>query len=288
MSHLITASSATDAFLQLVYVLNQHPDYVTAPRGLETRECIGVLVKLRNPFDRIVGVTSRHISLRYLIGEWLWYERASNSLQEISYYSKFWNDISDDGVTANSAYGYRIFGRHPLIGINQWECIRQQLLHDRDSRRAVVTIRMGTDLDLKSNDVPCTISLQFIIRDHRLHLLTNMRSNDLILGFVYDLACFTLFQEKMLCELQVHDSSLEMGEYFHFVSSLHVYRRHDQMIDNILAMPEDVALCMMPRMRNITEISRLQVNEAILRTKSGQPLLPLEDEFCRWCMDALR
>ena len=46
----------------------------------------------------------REISLHYLVGEFLWYERVSNLLNEISCYSRFWNKISDNGINSNSSY----------------------------------------------------------------------------------------------------------------------------------------------------------------------------------------
>ena len=107
--------------------------------------------------------------------------------------------ISDDGLTANSAYGARIFKKNKIIAnetLNQWEYVKNELMNDPDSRRAVVHIRVPQDSATAKLDVPCTLTLQFFIRDKKLHMIVNMRSSDIIFGLTYDVPAFTLFQEK--------------------------------------------------------------------------------------------
>jgi thymidylate synthase len=65
-----------------------------------------------------------------------------------------------------------------------------------------------------------------------LHQVASMRSSDLILGIAYDIPAFTLFQELLALELGV-----ECGSYTHTSNSLHIYSRHDDMIQNILKDP---------------------------------------------------
>jgi thymidylate synthase len=79
--------------------------------------------------------------------------------------------------------------------------------------------------------MPCTISLQYLIRDDKLYAITTMRSNDAYLGFRNDLYCFTELQKKMAKELNV-----ELGWYQHQVGSLHLY--HDKL-DKIIEALKD-------------------------------------------------
>jgi len=39
--------------------------------------------------------------------------------------------------------------------------------------------------------------MQFMVRRRRLHLLTNMRSNDAFIGLPHDIFAFTMLQEIM-------------------------------------------------------------------------------------------
>jgi hypothetical protein len=81
-----------------------------------------------------------------------------------------------------------------------------ELLKDHDSRRALVLINRANDqiyaVDHGSKDVPCTLSLQFFVRDNKLHLHAHMRSNDVFWGLTYDLFSFTMLQEVMMLELR--------------------------------------------------------------------------------------
>lgn len=68
--------------------------------------------------------------------------------------------------------------------------------------------------------MPCTVTYRFFIRDGRLEMHTSMRSQDLWLGFPYD-----LFTATTLQELLAGWCGVDVGAYHHEVSSLHLYRR---------------------------------------------------------------
>ncbi len=141
----------------------------------------------------------------------------TNSLEFISYYLSRYQDESEDGRTVYGAYGPRLF---KLRGINQINNIRR-LLKKRDSRRAVIQLFDAKDIAKRHKDVPCTCTMQFMVRRRRLHLLTNMRSNDAFIGLPHDIFAFTMLQEIMARSL-----GLELGTYFHLVGSLHLYKRN--------------------------------------------------------------
>lgn len=283
----IVANSANEAFIKIAEVLNEKPDFISSPRKWETRELLGAFVVINNPYDRLVINIHRKISLKYFIGEWLWYERGSNLNDEISYYSSFWKNISDDKKSNNSAYGYRILGIDPRVDVNQWNWVKRQLIIDKESRRAVIFIASPKDMNLKTKDFPCTISLQFFIRENQLYLIANMRSNDLVLGFTYDVPSFTLFQEKMLIELQNNYPDLKMGKYIHIAGSIHIYKKHYAMIQDVIREKENNLEINMPKMFDLKEIKKLQYNEKIIRNKENKKLKKLSDNFCIWCQNIL-
>jgi thymidylate synthase len=173
-----------------------------------------------------------------MVAECLWYLSGNNSTTWISNYAPFWMNISDDGSTANSAYGARIFKQYKYHDYNgkipcqwtQWQYVIDELKKDNDSRRAVIHIRMPQDSYLASKDVPCTLTLQFFIRNGALHQVVSMRSSDLILGIAYDVPAFTMFQELLANTLGV-----ECGSYTHMSNSLHIYERHYAMSERIIA-----------------------------------------------------
>lgn len=283
----IITNSVNSAFIQIAERLSYNPDFISSPRTWETREILGTFAIIKNPYDRLVTNIHRKISLKYLVGEWLWYERGSNSLEEISYYSKFWRSVSDNQKIVNSAYGHRILGINKNVGINQWKWVKRQILSDPDTRRAVMFIALPSDIKKQTKDFPCTLALQFFIRSNKLYLTAIMRSNDLVLGFTYDAASFTLLQEKMLLELKEHFPNLEMGYYIHIATSMHIYKRHYDMIKNVADHPNDNVKIIMPKMANLSELSKLQFNEKVIRTNSKEKLKKLNDKFCLWCQEVL-
>ena len=186
--------------------------------GAVTGEIINAITVIDDPKDNLVTSPIRKLSHKYAIGELLWYLSGSNKLDAIANYSKAWNKLSDDGETVNSAYGHRIFEK---FGFDQWEHVKGLLKADPNSRQAVIHIKEPNPE--KTKDLPCTVALQYFIRDGKLYATTYMRSNDIWLGFPYDVFTFTCLQIKMAFELGVG-----IGSYTHIAGSLHLYSRNVQ------------------------------------------------------------
>lgn len=179
-------------------------------------EILNAITIIKNPTKNIVTSDIRKLSLRYAIGEFLWYLSGSNRVSDIKQFSKSWENLSDDGETVNSAYGYRIFEK---FGFNQFNHVVNLLKKDPNSRQAVIHIKDPTNTPTK--DLPCTVCLQYFIRDNKLYATTYMRSNDIWLGFPYDVFSFTCFQILLAMRLGV-----EIGDYTHIAGSLHLYTRN--------------------------------------------------------------
>lgn len=253
-----TYDNFTEAYIDIAKDLCNDYEYCSSPRGMKIKEILGYQFRLSNPRARIPFVPERKMSIHYLIAELVWYLSGNDSSAWISKYSSFWKKISDDGKTANSAYGARIFKPHSYHFIPgmihnwvQWDYVKEELKKDPDSRRAVIHIRLPQDSQRAVLDVPCTLSLQFFLRDDKVHMVTSMRSSDLIFGLTYDVPAFTIFQELLALQLTKElDRPVGLGSYTHLSASLHVYERHFDMlqkiadsnpvpnISNLYAMPE--------------------------------------------------
>lgn len=231
------ASGANDAFVKINEHLMCYPEHELKVRGLTTKEVTRFCLTILNPYDRIVNCANRRISMRYLIGELAWYLRGSDRTDEIAFYSKFWNKISDDGKTANSAYGKRLFLEQAGGGTRtQLGYVIDELKRDTNSRKAVMVIYDKTD-SYQSKDNPCTLSLQFMIRNNRLDLITTMRSNDLYFGLCYDIPFFTTLQEMVLEFVSWQEPELQMGHYFHNVGSMHIYEKDFETATKVMEDP---------------------------------------------------
>lgn len=208
--------SLDDLFNRVLRRILKH-GRVTAPRKGKARELTGVLLKLTNPRARLSLAEKRSVTFSAL-GELLWYMAKTKSLDFIKYYIPVYAESSDDGRTVHGAYGPRLFD---MRGHDQMNNVLSLLSNQRDSRRAAIQLFDAADLARDYKDIPCTCSLQFLVRDDRLHMVTMMRSNDAYLGLPHDVFTFTMIQEFMARRLGV-----ELGTYMHSVGSLHLYERH--------------------------------------------------------------
>ena len=218
------ANSIDTAFMHWYRLLSKDcgGDKQVSRDGEVVGEIINATTVLSDPTNNIMKNSLRNLPMKYAIGELLWYMSHNNKLREIQKYTKGWDRMSDDGVTVNSNYGWCIRDKY---GFDQWEWCKQELNNNPNSRRAVIHIKEPSDKE--SKDVNCTVCLQFFIRDEKLYCTTYMRSNDIWLGYPYDVFQFTCMQILMSMEL-----GIELGTYTHIAGSLHLYGRNYVNIDN--------------------------------------------------------
>lgn len=118
----------------------------------------------------------------------------------------------------------------------------------------------------ESQDIPCTMAMTCHLRAGRLFTTVNMRSNNALRLLPYNLFEFTMLAELIAAELNV-----ELGPYWHAVSSLHVFESELDPAVSIYSSPEDPAaeakrMVEMPRGRGIfEEAAALVESEARLR-----------------------
>lgn len=194
--------------------------------GSVVGEFIDAVFCVKDPTRNIVTSPIRKMPMRYAVGELAWYLSGSNRVADIAQFAKKWAEISDDGQTNNSAYGYRIFEK---FGFDQWEHVKNLIKKDPNTRQAVIHIKDASNKPTK--DTPCTVYLQFFLRDNKLNLSVHMRSKDIWMGVPYDMFSFCFMQVKMAMELGV-----KVGSYTHYAGSLHMYERdYTSALKNMLA-----------------------------------------------------
>jgi thymidylate synthase len=198
------------------------------PRGTWVQEITGISFQLLQPRARLIYSPGRKYSLTFAVGELLWYLRGSDQTDIISFYNTRHRAFSDNETTLYGAYGTRLFSP-TLTGVIQWDAILSLFRVDRDTRQAVLHLHLPSDLQAVSRDIPCTCSMQFLIRHNKLECMVVMRSNDIIWGTPYDVFSFTMLQEIMAKQL-----GIEAGTYTHVVGSLHLYDRHRVLAEQIL------------------------------------------------------
>ena len=187
-------------------------------RNGNTRELLGVNLTLRDPRAGWLESSVRDMSPIYAAGEFLWYLSLENKGDFITHYAPHYKRFLNDGI-AWGGYGERMGTQlQDVIGLLRDKPNTRQAIIQLWSSRAkqdLVHARLGD-----KNDIPCTLGMQFLMRDGRLHCIVTMRSNDIWLGLPYDVFCFTNLQCLIAEFLDV-----EVGEYQHNVGSMHVYTK---------------------------------------------------------------
>lgn len=201
----------------------------------DTIEIINYSCCIKDPqAGRFVFTENRKHSLKYIIGELIWYFSCERSISRIRHYSKFWDHLADKFGNVNSNYGYKIFKkqvgeREKGGGKSQFKYVIDELRRNKDSRRAIMFLNL-LDEDYPqmhgTKDFVCTPYLHFLIRDGRLNMLTYMRSNDFIYGFCNDVPFFTILQELVAAML-----GIGLGYYYHNAGSEHIYSKHFHLLD---------------------------------------------------------
>jgi thymidylate synthase len=212
----LKADTLDDLLRHVLSKLLRNPSRITSRRG-DAVEFTGILLHLTNPRARLSRTEGRG-RLFSALGELWWYLAKTNDLRFISYYVPLYEEESDDGRTVYGAYGPRLFDTRGQDQVANVIALLKSQLH---SRRAVIQLFDARDIAKYHTNIPCTCTLQFLLRDGRLDMFTNMRSNDAFIGLPHDVFAFTMLQEIMARSL-----SVEPGSYKHAVGSLHLYNRH--------------------------------------------------------------
>ena len=212
--------------------INLAKELSNAPQVNDTREVLNKSFTLNDLENNVVTLKCRHNAMLYAIGELIWYWSGRNDVDFIDHFSKFWRNITDDGKTSNSAYGYIIKYKH---GFDQLECVINELRRNPNSRRAVININTPCMYRMVTRDTQCTMFLHYYIRDNKLHSTATMRSNDFIKGLTFDITYFTELQKYI-----AHRLGIECGTYTHFDTSFHTYDSDSKLLDKIMNETEEV------------------------------------------------
>lgn len=223
MAVVFEVDNLRNGYIDLVREV-QHQGERVSPRGLPTVEVPDATIVVHDWFDTLPVGIGRGVSLKFaavealqLIGEFVDVDLmlAANPNME-----QFTNKRANGAKYFHGGYGMRV--------VQQAARVTERLKLDPDSRQAVAVIwrpdldlmRMGADDGEPIRDLPCTIGMQFRIRDDKLDVSVVMRSNDVWWGVAYDVFCFTQYAATI-----AHRLGIEPGRYAHHAFSLHMYER---------------------------------------------------------------
>lgn len=275
----IKANTLDDLLRQVLTELLAVPEWESAGRGKFT-ELFAPLLHLTNPRARLSRSEMKG-KVFSALGEWLWYLSGTTDYAFIDYYIPgMYKEETEDGRTVRSGYGDRLFG---FRGVNQLDSVINLLKRKKSTRRAVIQLFDASDIATDHRSIPCTCTLQFLVRGGKLHLYVNMRSNDAYFGLPHDVFAFTMLQEMIARSINV-----ELGEYKHCPGSLHLYDYHVEQAKAYLgeAWQATVAMPEMPTEDPWRSVDIVREIEGHLREKGEADIKMYElaeywNDICR-------
>jgi thymidylate synthase len=240
---IIQSDNFEDIYIQCLEMISEDPDYTTlGSRSTVFREIISLNFELTNPYNRMVWNPVRKTNYEFAMRFFLWMLNSGEDFNYVAgvnpnaanYIDKSQLEQPNE-AKFSTAYGPRIMRQIPTI--------LKELLDKKGSRRAVVSILHEEDLLMLDTDTkvefPCIESLTFFIRDNKLYCQCIMRSNNMATTVVYDVFCFTMFQEYVLklynqAAKENHWQLLTMGSYFHHATSAHIFENQFDFAGAIL------------------------------------------------------
>jgi thymidylate synthase len=216
MMNVIDLSDLRSGYVELVDEVVNHGDPVTS-RGIATRELTAVTYSFADPTGVMLPIgVNRGINTRLAAVEALQLLSGNGDPELLLRASPSYTDvlIRPEELTYGS-YGPRLR--------RQIDAVYHELYAHPSTRRAVLSIWREEDLT-HDGDRPCTLSLQFLLRqrvedgEDELRVIVNLRSQDVWRGVPYDVFMFSQLQLSL-----AHQLGVAVGQLTCHVGSLHVY-----------------------------------------------------------------
>lgn len=201
----------------------------------DTIELLAYKTGIENPIKRCVGGQRRDINIFFLLAEAMWIWAGRRDVKFLTIFNSRMCEFSDDGETFHAPYGFRLrnWGSNAERSLKSPDDkIFDQLSRAIDlfttsdeSRRVVLSI-WNPIFDLfnekSTKDTPCNDLLMFKIRNGKLHLTIDNRSNDLHWGLPTN-----VFQFSFILEMMARILGKDVGNQVHNSDSLHIYVNND-------------------------------------------------------------
>lgn len=198
----------------------------SAPRGQKVREVFIQTLEF-DPRFPLMDFESRGFNYRYFAGEIAWYLLKDRNPDFINHFSSFWKNITNGDGTINSNYGDILFS-------NQLVWAYESLKKDINTRQAISFVNQPKYQYEGNKDFVCTMYLNFWVREDRLFMKVQMRSNDIFYGLSYDAPFFATLHQQMYHWLREDYPNLQLGTYYHCADNIHYYERHFELAETIL------------------------------------------------------
>ena len=172
-------------------------------------------------------LTTKKLHLKSIIYELLWFLKGDTNVKYLQDNGvRIWNEWADKDGNLGPVYGYqwRSWPDHNGGHIDQISNVIEQIKHNPDSRRLIVSAWNVADIDTMKLP-PCHCLFQFYVANGRLSLQLYQRSADTFLGVPFNIASYALL---LMMIAQV--TGLNPGEFIHTTGDTHLYLTHLEQV----------------------------------------------------------
>lgn len=176
------------------------------------------VVTYQFPDERVLFCPARDANPFFHLFESLWMLAGRADVAFLDQYNKGMSQYSDDGISFNAPYGYRL--RH-TFGYDQLDAVIRRLRANPDDRRIVLQIHDPSDSELRgdSKDHACNLVITPRVRKGKLDWTVFNRSNDYIFG----MTGANVVHMSIIHEYVATMSGLKLGSYTQISNCLHAY-----------------------------------------------------------------
>ena len=203
------------------------------------------IVGVQNKYDvgkefPMITLRNNTKTIKNAIDEILWiWQKKSNKVSELN--SHIWDQWKNEEGTIGKAYGYQLGKKYEfktkegIKVMDQVDYVLYLLKHDQSSRR--IMTNLFNHEELKDMELePCAYGTQWLVKEGKLHLILNQRSQDMLTANGWNLMQYAALQ-YMFAQV----SGLEVGTLTHNIGDCHIYDRHIPLVEKLLeAEPMDV------------------------------------------------
>ena len=203
------------------------------------------IVGVQNKYDvgkefPMITLRNNSKTIKNAIDEILWiWQKKSNKISEL--HSHIWDQWANAEGTIGKAYGYQLGKKYEfktkegIKVMDQVDYVLYLLKHDQSSRR--IMTNLFNHEELKDMELePCAYGTQWLVKEGKLHLILNQRSQDMLTANGWNLMQYAALQ-YMFAQV----SGLEVGTLTHNIGDCHIYDRHIPLVEKLLeAEPMDV------------------------------------------------
>lgn len=212
-------------------------DVVIDKSGVKMAELIADTMVL-NPKQPMLDFGVKKTNEDYVNREVEWYLSQSLNVKDIPGKTpSIWLEVSDVNGKINSNYGYLVYSERNHLQFNN---VARELLNNKYSRRGMIIYTrpsIWNEYDTNGmSDFICTNTVQYLIRNNNLDAIVNMRSQDVIYGFLNDFPwqCIVLGDLRSKLNNVNKLEHIGIGNIYWQTGSLHVYENHFKLIKEMV------------------------------------------------------